>query len=138
MKVIIAPDSLKGNMRVKRVCEIIGQAIRQELPDAHIVSGAKRIAETAGLPELLGGTDLLITGGGRTDGQTVSGKLCAVLAEMAKEHGVKPRLLSGALAGDLDSFLKLFDYAFSISSGHGSLGNCIRRAPSILHHAHCA
>ncbi len=100
--------------------------------NAHIVSGAKLIAETAGLPARLNGADLLITGEGRTDGQTASGKLCAVLAEMAKEHGVKSLLLSGALAGELDPFIERFDYAFSISAGHSSLEACIQHASEDL------
>lgn len=100
--------------------------------NAEIVSGARLLAETAGLPELLEGADLLITGEGRTDGQTASGKLCAVLAQMARERGVKTALLSGALAGELDPFLEVFDVAFSISSGHTSLEACIRHAPQDL------
>ena len=55
------------------------------------------------------GADLLITGEGRTDAQTASGKLCAVLAGMARERGVKTLLLSGALYGELDPFLDTFD-----------------------------
>ena len=99
---------------------------------AHIVSGAALIAETAGLPQLLEEADWLITGEGRTDGQTASGKLCAVLAGMARERGVKTALLSGALAGDLDPFLEVFDVALSISAGHTSLEACIANAPADL------
>jgi len=99
---------------------------------AGIVSGATLVAETAGLPKLLEGADLLITGEGRTDGQTASGKLCAVLAQMARERGVKTALLSGALAGELDPFLEVFDFAFSISAGHTSLEACIEHAPQDL------
>ena len=94
--------------------------------------GATLIAETVGLPAALDGADLLITGEGRTDGQTASGKLCAVLAGMARERGVKTLLLSGALQGELMSFLETFDYAFSISSGHTSLAECIKHAPEDL------
>jgi glycerate kinase len=100
--------------------------------NAEIVSGAQLIAETVGLPAALVGADLLITGEGRTDGQTASGKLCAVLADMARRHGAKSLLLSGALHGDLESFLDTFDYAFSISSGHASLEACIAHAPEDL------
>jgi glycerate kinase len=97
--------------------------------NAEIVSGATLIAETVGLHAALEGADLLITGEGRTDGQTASGKLCSVLAGMARERGVKTLLLSGALQGDLDAFLDTFDFAFSISSGHTSLAECIAHAP---------
>lgn len=99
---------------------------------AKIVPGAQLIAETVGLPAALDGADLLITGEGRTDGQTASGKLCSVLAGMARERGVKTLLLSGALQGDLDAFLDIFDYAFSISAGHTSLAECIAHAPDDL------
>ncbi|MBN2164290.1 MAG: glycerate kinase [Pontiellaceae bacterium] len=100
--------------------------------NAEIVSGAGLIAETVGLGRALDGADLLITGEGRTDGQTASGKLCAVLAGMARERGVKTLLLSGALKGNLDSFLDTFDFAFSISAGHTSLAACVEHAPDDL------
>ena len=99
---------------------------------AEIVPGAQLIAETVGLPAALEGADLLITGEGRTDGQTASGKLCSVLAGMARERGVRTLLLSGALHGDLNAFLDIFDYAFSISAGHASLDECIEHAPEDL------
>ena len=99
---------------------------------AEIVPGAQLIAETVGLPAALEGADLLITGEGRTDGQTASGKLCSVLAGMARERGAKTLLLSGALHGDLNAFLDIFDYAFSISAGHTSLAECIAHAPEDL------
>lgn len=99
---------------------------------AEIMPGAKLIAESAGLLDALIGADLLITGEGRTDGQTASGKLCAVLAGMARERGVKTLLLSGALQGDLSTFLETFDYALSISAGHTSLSECIAHAPDDL------
>ena len=97
--------------------------------NAEIVSGAQLIADTVGLPDALEGADLLITGEGRTDGQTASGKLCSVLAGMARERGARTLLLSGALQGELDLFLDTFDYAFSISAGHTSLDACIAHAP---------
>ncbi len=99
---------------------------------ADIVPGALLIAEAVGLQDALDGADLLITGEGRTDGQTASGKLCAVVAGLARERGVKTLLLSGALQGEPDAFLECFDYAFSISSGHSSLSECIRHAPQDL------
>ncbi len=100
--------------------------------NAEILPGAALIADTVGLSDALAGTDLLITGEGRTDGQTASGKLCSVLAGMAREHGAKSLLLSGALQGELDLFTDTFDYAFSISAGHISLEACIAHAPEDL------
>lgn len=99
---------------------------------AEIVSGAHLIAQTVGLPAALEGADLLITGEGRTDGQSLSGKLCPVLAEMARACGAESLLVSGALMGELDPFLEVFDYAFSISAGHSSMEACIAHAPEDL------
>ncbi|MDH3982385.1 MAG: glycerate kinase, partial [Kiritimatiellaceae bacterium] len=99
---------------------------------AKILPGARLVAEAAGLEHALEGADILITGEGRTDGQTASGKLCSVLAGMAREQGVKTLLLSGALQGELVEFFKVFDFAYSISSGHISLEECIRNAPEDL------
>lgn len=106
----------------------LGYALRV-FCNAEIVPGAGLVAEAVGLTEALEGADLLITGEGRTDGQTAAGKLCAVLAELAREREVRTLLLSGALHGDLDAVLERFDYAFSISSGHASLAECIAGAP---------
>jgi glycerate kinase len=100
--------------------------------NAEILPGAQLIAATVGLGAALNGADLLITGEGRTDGQTASGKLCSVLADMAREQGAKTLLLSGALHGDLAPFLEVFDFAFSISSGHTSLKDCLAHAPQDL------
>jgi len=97
-----------------------------------ILPGASLVAEVVGLPAALEGADLMITGEGCTDGQTASGKLCSVLADMARARGVRTILLSGALQGALDRFLDSFDFAFSISSGHASLDTCIQNAPEDL------
>jgi glycerate kinase len=99
---------------------------------ANIVPGARLIADAAGLAAALEGADMLITGEGRTDGQTSSGKLCSVMAGMARQRGVRTLLLSGALQGELASFFNEFDHAFSISAGHTSLEACIRHAPEDL------
>jgi glycerate kinase len=100
--------------------------------NAEIVPGAALIADTVGLSAALEGADLLIIGEGRTDGQTASGKLCSVLAGMAREHGAKSLLLSGALQGELNLFNDTFDCAFSISAGHTSLDACIAHSPEDL------
>ena len=38
MKIIIAPDSFKGNMRAATVCDIIRRAFLQEMPNAEIIT----------------------------------------------------------------------------------------------------
>lgn len=99
---------------------------------ATLCSGAELIAEATGLERHLAGADMLITGEGRTDGQTAGGKLCSVMAALARRHGVPTVLISGALAGRLDDLWNLFDAAFSISSGHGSIEQCLAGAKTDL------
>ncbi|MFA6717003.1 MAG: glycerate kinase, partial [Victivallaceae bacterium] len=78
----------------------LGFALRA-LCGAEPVSGAKLIMEITGLKQKLPGADILITGEGCTDFQTAHGKLCAVVAQAAKEAEVPAVLVSGALKGDL-------------------------------------
>ena len=100
---------------------------------AHPVSGAKLIMELLELRKHLPGAALLITGEGCTDSQTESGKLCAEVAAAAKEFSVPVLLLSGALKGNLDGFHRMFDFAFSTSSGaHASIAEAVRAGRSDL------
>jgi glycerate kinase len=77
--------------------------------------------ETAGLKQKLAGADLLITGEGRTDSQTSSGKLCAVIADTARALNVPVVVLSGALKIENANFPESFTGAFSICNGPCSL-----------------
>ncbi len=101
---------------------------------AKSVSGAKLVMNLLHFEEHLKDADLVITGEGQTDVQTQAGKLCAEIAKKAHEHGVPVMLLSGALAKNdkLDSFNDLFDYAFSISSGHTNLESALQSGPDDL------
>ncbi len=101
--------------------------------NAQILSGANLIIEVTQLEKHLQEADLLITGEGCTDGQTLNGKLCAVIAEIAKKNRVPVILLSGALKGDLQSLHNIFDAVFSISSGQGSLEKCIAESKQDLY-----
>jgi len=37
MKIVVAPDSFKGNMRSAKACDIIHEAVRQEMPGAVVI-----------------------------------------------------------------------------------------------------
>jgi len=93
--------------------------------NATIESGAELLIEATGLKKHLTNCNLLITGEGCTDGQTVGGKLCSVIAETAKSSNVPVVLISGALKGDLQQINSMFDSAFSISTGPETLEDAI-------------
>ena len=102
----------------------LGFALRV-LTKAQMVSGAELMIGITGLENHLKGSDLLITGEGCSDSQTVNGKLCAVVAETAKRAGVPAVLLSGAVHGGSEVFGGLFAGAFSIASGPCTLQEAI-------------
>lgn len=78
----------------------LGAALQGVL-GAHLRPGFEVVMETIGLGTLLQGADLVITGEGRTDGQTAFGKAPLGVAQAAARCGVPVVLLSGALAPDL-------------------------------------
>lgn len=51
----------------------------------HILPGARVVADSNGLAEQVAGAALVITGEGRFDGQTGTGKVASVVGELARE-----------------------------------------------------
>ncbi|ATW24750.1 glycerate kinase [Candidatus Formimonas warabiya] len=104
--------------------------------NAKLQPGVDIIAETACLDHLIHNADLVITGEGRTDSQTVNGKVPTGVARLAKRHGVPVVCLSGGLAGDVSA---LYDHGitsiFSITEGPISLAEAIRDAEPLLEKA---
>jgi glycerate kinase len=98
----------------------VGAALRICL-GAVMESGAMLVMRYAGFFNHLSGTDLIITGEGKTDGQTAAGKLCSIVAREGHKAGIPVALLAGALDGDIQKLFLIFDYAVSISSGETSL-----------------
>ena len=90
-----------------------------------MVSGARLVIEATGLEKHIQGASFVVTGEGRTDSQTTSGKLCCEVAKCARKAGIPVILLSGSLSGDVLNLNEHFDVALSISTGHGSLEEAI-------------
>ncbi len=67
---------------------------------ATIRPGIDLVGEAAGLDRLLAQVDLVLTGEGRTDGQTLSGKVPLGVARRAAAQGVPVVVISGALTAD--------------------------------------
>ncbi len=63
-----------------------------------IQSGFDLLAAHAGLEEKIAKADFVITGEGKTDGQTAFGKLPCKVGEMAQKYGVLALILSGSLS----------------------------------------
>ena len=99
---------------------------------ATMSSGARLVAELTGLPEAMDGADVIITGEGRTDEQTLCGKLPAVVASYAHSRGVRCVLISGALAGNVKALRGVFDACFGCVSKVCSLEEALRNARTSL------
>ena len=103
----------------------MGAALRICL-GASIESGAMLVMKYSGFFDHLSDCDLVITGEGMTDGQTAGGKLCSIVARESRKAGVPAALISGALGGETQNLLSVFDYAVSIACGQTGLDTMIK------------
>lgn len=110
----------------------IGFAARSFL-GASFRPGIELVAEVSGLEQALIGADLVITGEGRIDLQTLHGKTPMGVASIAKRHGVPVVALAGMLG---EGYQQLYghgiDAAFSLAPGPISLADALAEAPRLL------
>jgi glycerate kinase len=83
----------------------IGLAL-MSLPNATLRAGVEVMIDALDLSYHLEGADLLITGEGRTDGQTTFGKTPVGVAKTAQERGIPVINIAGALKIDADATYK--------------------------------
>ncbi|EFM09610.1 glycerate kinase [Paenibacillus curdlanolyticus YK9] len=89
---------------------------------ATLTPGAPLVLEAAGFDRLLEGSDFVITGEGRLDGQTARGKAPLAVARAASGHGIPVIALAGDVAPQAAELAALgITAAFSIVSGPASL-----------------
>jgi glycerate kinase len=103
----------------------MGAALRICL-GAKMESGAMLVMRYAGFFNKLKGAALVITGEGRTDGQTAGGKLCSVVARESRKAKLPVALISGCLTGDVGALLASFDYAVAVANGQIGLDAMIK------------
>ena len=77
-------------------------ALMLHLLDCQLLPGAPYVLEHSGFPEALDGADLVITGEGRLDRQTLMGKGPGQVIAMARELGIDVAAVCGAIAPDFD------------------------------------
>jgi glycerate kinase len=104
--------------------------------DAQLKSGIEVILEVARFGEKLRGADLVLTGEGALDSQTLSGKTIAGVCAAAKERGVPVIAFGGkvSLSGEELNALNLLS-AFAIADAPLSLEECVARADELLQNA---
>ncbi|WP_412872548.1 glycerate kinase [Curtobacterium flaccumfaciens] len=73
---------------------------------ATLAGGAAAVAEVLGLPALLDGADVVISGEGCFDGQSAVGKVPSVVSDLTAAHapGARSMLVVGAIEAPLDDY----------------------------------
>lgn len=99
---------------------------------ASMKSGAGVIGEISGLYEAIRQSDLVITGEGRSDRQTLSGKAPFVVAQIAAECGKPTMLLSGSYDATCTELADHFSSIHASSCGPASLDEAMSRARESL------
>lgn len=99
---------------------------------AKIQSGAKTVGEIIQLEEAMTDVNLVITGEGKSDYQTLFGKAPAHVAELATKYHVPTILISGAVE-DREQLNRLFSSCFSIATGPITLENSIQQTEVLLY-----
>ncbi|WP_434676360.1 glycerate kinase [Pseudomonas sp. D3-10] len=95
--------------------------------------GIEVVAELVGLADKIKGADLVITGEGRCDGQTLRGKTPMGVARIAREQGVPVVILAGTLGERYEALYEHgVDAAFALVSGPMSLADACQQAPRLL------
>ncbi|MDR2348823.1 MAG: glycerate kinase [Bifidobacteriaceae bacterium] len=85
---------------------------------ARLIRGARLVAEAVQLPSHMAGADLVLTGEGSLDAQTMSGKAPLGVAEAAKRLGVPVIAFAGRLSADPAALARAgFAAAFPIIPG---------------------
>ncbi|MGP4069922.1 glycerate kinase [Halobacillus sp. B29] len=102
---------------------------------ASLESGARLISEAIHLPEEIQWADLVVTGEGQSDEQTMYGKAPGYVAELAKQHNKPVLLLSGSLDGEYEELNQVFTGCFSIVPGPRNLTECMDYAEEYLYKA---
>ncbi|MEE4999379.1 glycerate kinase [Pseudomonas alliivorans] len=102
--------------------------------NASFRAGVEVVADLTGLEQSLRGADLVITGEGRFDAQTLRGKTPLGVARVAQRQQVPVIVLAGTLG---EGYEQLYQHgisaAFALTSGPMDLEKACREAPRLLH-----
>ncbi|WLH65382.1 glycerate kinase [Pseudomonas sp. FP2300] len=100
---------------------------------ARFRTGVDVVAQLTGLAEAVSGADLVITGEGRFDAQTLRGKTPFGVARIARRQGVPVLVIAGTLG---EGYQALYDHgidaAFALANGPMTLQQACVDAPRLL------
>ncbi|MEM5017514.1 glycerate kinase [Metabacillus indicus] len=101
--------------------------------NAELKSGVDIVLNTVNLKQHMSDADLVITGEGRIDGQTIHGKTPAGVSRLAKEHGIPVIALAGSIGEGYESVYEAgIGAVFSIVPGIVTLGEALIKGPQYV------
>ncbi len=100
---------------------------------SRLQSGAELAARTIGLHEAIRRADWVITGEGKSDAQTLYGKVPVYVAKLARKHQAKALLISGSLGEGYEALYQYFDACFSIVNQPMPLEKAMSEAKMLLY-----
>lgn len=102
---------------------------------AELKSGIDLVLDALQFEKQLDGVDLVITGEGRMDSQTLSGKGPFGLAQVAQAHGVPTLALVGSIGDGEDALHETLAAVVPVAPGPISLADALADAPLLLERA---
>lgn len=100
---------------------------------AELRPGIELVMAQVGVEALLADADLVITGEGQLDGQSLAGKTPVGVARLARRHGVPVVILAGRLApGWQAAFDEGVTAAFALADGPMALDDALTRCAELL------
>ncbi|MFL7963793.1 glycerate kinase [Pseudomonas kielensis] len=100
---------------------------------AQFRTGVDVVAQLTGLADAIDGADLVITGEGRFDAQTLRGKTPLGVARIARQHGVPVLVIAGTLGEGYQALYEHgIDAAFALANGPMTLQQACVDAPRLL------
>jgi glycerate 2-kinase len=97
--------------------------------DAKIVPGADFISEQLGLEEQVKWADIIITGEGKIDSQTLNNKAPLAVARLARKYNKPVFAIGGSIENEAS---EAFDGMFSLVNGPMTLNNAIKNTRELL------
>jgi len=98
-----------------------------------LVNGIELILKTIGIEAYLKEADLVITGEGKIDAQTLNGKTIMGIAAMAKKHNVPVIVLTGKIGDNIEDIYSIgVNAIFSIVNRPMALSEAICEAPLLI------
>ncbi|MCM4167007.1 Glycerate 2-kinase [Arenibacter antarcticus] len=98
-----------------------------------IVNGIDLVLQMVSMEQHLNNTDLVVTGEGKIDLQTLNGKTVVGVSKMAKKHQVPVIVLAGKVGDHMNAIFELGVTAvFPIVDGPIALEEALKKAPQLL------